>query len=161
MSTILLAALIGLGVAVVGAWKDTLWEPFSWRTFWRSPAVTVVWAGLLSSVLPGREALLIALAAASLERLSVETWKGLFRKRPSKFARRCRDSRWFFERIARRSLPISSMDGGLSAAAVTAAVRSKPPTSPGTNRVSGSRHGSRQERAQLRIVVGTARKSGS
>jgi hypothetical protein len=100
MNAIMLGAVVGLLVAGVGAWKDTMWEEFRWRTFLRSPVVTAIWAALLSIAFPNRDALLVALASAALERLSVEAWKGLIRRPPSKFARSERDTRWVRVRFA-------------------------------------------------------------
>lgn len=94
----MLFALAGLGfglvVAIIGAWKDSRWEPFRWGSFFRSPILGAFWALMLGILYHQQPILLVALAAMSLERVSVELWKGLLRRRPSKFNHPDRDTGW-------------------------------------------------------------------
>lgn len=84
----------GLVVATIGAWKDSRWEPFRWSSFWRSPVLGVFWSLVLSVPFHRQPVFLVALAAMSLERVSVELWKGCLRRRPSKFNHPDRDTGW-------------------------------------------------------------------
>lgn len=96
--------LAGLWTAALGAWKDTLWEPFSARKFFRTPIITVATGGLLLMIfgfpVNFREFFLYIFTAVALERFAVESWKALVRKQPSKFQRPQRDSLWLRERFS-------------------------------------------------------------
>lgn len=91
----------GLVVAGIGAWKDSRWEPFRWASFWRSPILGAGWAFVLGQVFSAQPLILIVLAAMSLERVSVELWKGIIRRRPSKFRQPERDRGWLLEGLGR------------------------------------------------------------
>ncbi|MBI2085173.1 MAG: hypothetical protein HYT71_01530 [Candidatus Aenigmarchaeota archaeon] len=102
MIEIIASAFFGLLIASLGAWKDTLWEPFILRKFFRSPIITTFWGWVISNIsfFQGSHWLLMAMAAVTMERLTVETWKALFRKMPGKFKRKkIRDTLWLPERI--------------------------------------------------------------
>lgn len=92
-------AMFGFIVAIVGAWKDTLWEPFRWGSFWRSPIITTTWAVVLLYSFVSSHWLLISLSSVALERLTVEIWKGIWRRKPSKFADPLRDTHWVSRRL--------------------------------------------------------------
>ena len=104
--TVAACIVVGFLVAILGAWKDTLWEQFSLRKFLRTPALTGI-AGVSLVVIMGSpsgfwEGILYVLSAASLERLVVDSlYKGIRRKMPSKFLRYQRDTRWLRERISK------------------------------------------------------------
>lgn len=89
----------GLLTASGGAYKDVQWEPFSWRTFLRSPIVGAGWGGALGAIAPSAPWVLIGLACIGGERLSVEAWKALRRKMPSKFKHEKRDWGWLLHRL--------------------------------------------------------------
>ncbi len=102
MIEIVASAFFGLLIASLGAWKDTLWEPFVPRKFIRSPIITAFWGWVISNIplFHGSHWLLMAMAAVTMERLTVETWKALFRKMPGKFKRKkMRDTGWLPERM--------------------------------------------------------------
>jgi hypothetical protein len=94
-----LSVVAGFLVAICGAWKDTLFEPFKLRKFFRSPLVVTFWALVLFYCYPARPGVLLVLSACALERLSVEGWKAIIRKPPGKFARPERDTRWLSKRL--------------------------------------------------------------
>lgn len=96
---ILACIAIGIMVATTGAWKDTVWEPFKWRTFFKSPVAITGWGIILTVIFPSEKWFFIALSATALERLSVEIWKGVFRKMPSKFKNPNKDTTWLLKRI--------------------------------------------------------------
>jgi len=95
----ILSIAAGFLVASCGAWKDTLFEPFELRKFFRSPLLVALWALVLFCSYPTRPGVLLVLSACALERLSVEGWKAIIRKPPGKFARPQRDTRWLFKRL--------------------------------------------------------------
>ncbi len=101
MPAVVASILIGFCVALVGAWKDIVWEPFSFRTFMRTPIICTFWGVVLVIFLKDKDWFLIALSAIALERLSVELWKALFRKMPSKFKSKSRDTQWLKIRLRR------------------------------------------------------------
>jgi len=96
---VMLSILAGLVVAICGAWKDTLFEPFELRKFFRSPLVVALWSLILFCFYRREPSLLLILSACALERLSVEGWKGIIRKPPGKFAHPQRDTRWLSKRL--------------------------------------------------------------
>lgn len=120
-SSILLGAVFGSIVALLGAWKDTQWEPFRWQSFFKTPILTVSWAFVLSRRYPRVPWVLLSLSAVALERLTVETWKGLLRRPPSKFRRRrhsrVRDTQWLRLRLRRlfRSIQLRPARSGQNA----------------------------------------------
>jgi hypothetical protein len=68
--------IVGVIVAVGGGWKDAPKEGFDALKFFRSPAMTVFYAILLSRVT--ESSLLIAVAAIGYERATAETYKTFF-----------------------------------------------------------------------------------
>jgi hypothetical protein len=88
--TLARAALVGLVVGVIiavgGAWKDAPKEGFDPIKFFRSPWMTVAYAVVLSRMTS--DYLLIAAAAVGFERATAETYKTFFvrSKPPGKFA---------------------------------------------------------------------------
>ena len=91
--------------ALTGAWKDTLWEPFEWKKFLRSPVITAV-CGYLLLVITDEQptvsyVVLFLFSSVGLERLVTESWKAVLRKMPSKFGRPERDTGWLRERLQR------------------------------------------------------------
>lgn len=92
----------GLLVAAGGAWKDTRWESFNWRTFLRSPIVAGSWSLIIHHFAPNAGWFLLSLSCIGAERLTVETWKALWRKMPSKFKQPGRDRGWIIERLTSR-----------------------------------------------------------
>lgn len=101
MQAVFLSLILGIVVATIGAWKDMQWEPFSFKTYIRSPILCLLWSIPLVLYFQTERTILIALAAISMERLTVELWKGLLRKMPSKFKSENRDTQWVKERIRR------------------------------------------------------------
>ena len=103
--TMLAIAFGGFFVAAFGAWKDTLWEKFSLKKFFRTPIITIA-MGILLVVLLGSpsdflEGIGYALSAVTLERLAVDCiYKAIRRKMPSKFLRPQRDTGWLRERLS-------------------------------------------------------------
>ena len=101
--------LAGLLVASFGAFKDTLWESFSLRKFFRTPTITVI-AGMILYQLAFKpdslgDLLFFSLSSVGLERLLVDSlYKGIRRKMPSKFLRPQRDTRWMHDRFSQLTL---------------------------------------------------------
>ncbi len=81
----LVGLLVGIIIAIGGAWKDAPKEGFQLLKFFRSPSMTVVCALALSAV--SDSYLQIAVAAIGYERAAVETWKTMLtrEKAPGKF----------------------------------------------------------------------------
>lgn len=68
--------LVGLVIAIGGAWKDAPIEGFERLKFFRSPALTTVFALLLFPLAPS--VLVAAIAAAGYERATSENYKTFF-----------------------------------------------------------------------------------
>lgn len=68
--------VVGLVIAIGGGWKDAPKEGFQLLKFFRSPAMTVAYAILLSNVTTHH--MLIAAGAIGFERATAETWKKFF-----------------------------------------------------------------------------------
>lgn len=68
--------LAGLIIAVGGAWKDAPIEGFEYLKFWRSPALTVLFAVLLFPL--SGNAMLAGIAAIGYERAASENYKTFF-----------------------------------------------------------------------------------
>ena len=85
LSSALVGLLVGIIIAIGGAWKDAPKEGFELLKFFRSPSMTVVCAIALSALTGSH--LQIAVAAIGYERAAVETWKTLLtrEKPPGKF----------------------------------------------------------------------------
>ena len=87
--------LAGFIPASFGAYKDTKWEPFSFKKFIRSP-ILAMFGGLIGIYIYRSHPLeLIAIFSLFIERITVEFWKGVIRrKKPSKFNSKERDTGW-------------------------------------------------------------------
>ncbi|HEY0379846.1 MAG TPA: hypothetical protein VGC87_23215 [Pyrinomonadaceae bacterium] len=95
---------IGLFIASTGAWKDTIFEDFSLRKFFRSPLITEgVYLILLYFYWQQAQQFkflwLILLASAALERVVVEGWKAIIRQPPGKFKSPTKDRGWLLNRV--------------------------------------------------------------
>ena len=98
MTAIIVSLILGIIVACIGAWKDTLWEPFRWRSFVRTPILVLIWALMLQFLFQDSSSILVALAAIAMERFTIEGWKAVLRPMPSKFRRKTRDTLWLLVR---------------------------------------------------------------
>jgi hypothetical protein len=76
LTTVVVGFVVGLVIAIGGAWKDAPKEGFDLLKFFRSPAMTVAYALLLSAFTSRN--LLVAAAAIGFERATAETWKTFF-----------------------------------------------------------------------------------
>ncbi len=80
-----MAILAGVMTASWGAYKDTPYEGFEWKSFFRSVVSTLGFFVLLGWMVEmfGMEAsvIVLVLAAMAFERISHEIWKGLFRRK--------------------------------------------------------------------------------
>ncbi len=92
---------VGCFIAITGSWKDTLFEKFEIVKFFRSPIITQVWYLFLLHFY-GRPMVLILLASAALERLTVEGYKAIRRQPQGKFQRATKDRGWLRDRLERR-----------------------------------------------------------
>lgn len=95
----MLGFLLGLVVAACGAWKDTLFEPFSIAKFFRSPVVVELWFLFLLYAYPAYPVPLVLLSSVALERLSVEAYKAVRRQPPGKFKSPTKDRGWLLKRL--------------------------------------------------------------
>ncbi|MGK2962322.1 MAG: hypothetical protein ACSLFK_09285 [Gemmatimonadaceae bacterium] len=68
--------VVGMLIAAGGSWKDAPKEGFDFLKFFRSPALTVIFACIVSQFTT--DLLLIAVAAVGYERAAAETWKTFF-----------------------------------------------------------------------------------
>lgn len=97
---------VGMFIATTGAWKDTLFESFSLRKFFRSPLVTeAVYLMLLyfyrQAAQQFKFLFLILLSSAALERVVVEGYKAIIRQPPGKFKSPTKDRGWLLDRMKR------------------------------------------------------------
>jgi hypothetical protein len=85
LSSALVGLIVGIIIAIGGAWKDAPKEGFQMLKFFRSPIMTLICAIALSTLTDSY--LQIAVAAIGYERAAVETWKTLLtrEKPPGKF----------------------------------------------------------------------------
>lgn len=100
MKGAMLGVLSGLVIAGVGAWKDTLYEPFEFSKFMRSPVICGIAGAIVGGVAPNLGAIPMASTAIVMERITVEGWKALGRKPPGKFKMEGRDSGWLYRRLS-------------------------------------------------------------
>lgn len=94
-----LGFLGGMAVAIMGAWKDTLYEDFQLSKLMRSPLIGTVTGGLIAGTYPSLPGPILLTSSIACERLAVEGWKAVIRKLPGKFARENRDTNWLPERL--------------------------------------------------------------
>ncbi len=101
MRILLLALAAGVITALFGAIKDTRWERFRWKTFFRSPIITLLWAAILLAIPDLPRPIAIGLVAVTLERATTEIWKGLFRRPDRNFFRMGSEARRLTESLMR------------------------------------------------------------
>ena len=101
MIVYILGFFMGFFIAITGSWKDTLFEKFEIVKFFRSPIVTQAWYLILLYAYRGNSIVLIVLASAALERVTVEGYKALRRQPPGKFQRDTKDRGWLRDRLSR------------------------------------------------------------
>ena len=90
---------MGCFIAITGSWKDTLFESFQIVKFFRSPIITQIWYLVLLYCYGGRPLILIILASAALERVTVEGYKAVRRQPPGKFQSVTKDRGWLLDRL--------------------------------------------------------------
>ena len=98
---IVIGATIGLITAALGAYKDTTFEGFSMRTFWRSPIIAAIYGGIGSQLFPkNKSVLLLAGFCSTAERITIETYKATTGRVPGKFEWGVEGDRgWIWKRI--------------------------------------------------------------
>lgn len=94
-----LGFFVGLFIATTGAWKDTLFEEFEIKKYFRSPLVTQFWYIVLLVLFPKENWFLLCLGSATLERFSIEGYKALIRQPPGKFKSPTKDRGWLIKRL--------------------------------------------------------------
>ncbi len=101
---------MGFFIAITGSWKDTLFEKFEIVKFFRSPIITGLWYLVLLYYYADDHLILIVLASAALERVTVEGYKAIIRKPPGKFQSDTKDRGWLLDRLqgAEKSPPSDS-----------------------------------------------------
>lgn len=100
----------GLVTAAVGSYKDTLYEDFELRKFFRSPVLTLLWYVVVDWFFPLAPVFLKVGTCSMLERITVETYKAVIRHPPGKF-KNCscdngtctvhKDRGWMLDRVSR------------------------------------------------------------
>jgi hypothetical protein len=100
--------LPGFLTAFGGAYKDTIFEPFEPIKFFRSPIVCFIWYIIVDKIYPTQPVILKLGLSSMMERLTVESYKAIFRPEPGKFKRctckenKCvleKDRGWLLERL--------------------------------------------------------------
>jgi hypothetical protein len=101
--------LPGFLTAFGGSYKDTLFEPFEPLKFFRSPIVCFVWYIIINSIYVNDAVILKIGLCSMMERLSVETYKAVYKPEPGKFKNcKCvknecvleKDRGWFLDRLS-------------------------------------------------------------
>lgn len=78
---------IGLVTAILGAYKDTTFEEFDTKTFFRSPIIAGIYGAIGAQAFKkNKSEILLAAFASTAERITVETWKATTGKTPGKFS---------------------------------------------------------------------------
>ena len=94
-----------------GAYKDTLFEPFEPLKFFRSPIVCFIWYIIVNMIYKNEPVLLKIGLSSMMERITVETYKAIYKPEPGKFLNcKCIDNKchlekdrgWFLDRISRK-----------------------------------------------------------
>lgn len=110
--SILWGFLPGFLTALGGAYKDTMFEPFEFMKFWRSPIITFIWYVVIDYFYPMQPVILKMGFSSMMERLSVETYKAVLRVPPGKFKNctcidnKCvlqKDRGWFIDRLQNKT----------------------------------------------------------
>jgi hypothetical protein len=100
--------LPGFLTAIGGSYKDTLFEPFEQLKFFRSPIVSFVWYIIINHFYKYDSVILKLGLCSMMERLSVETYKAIYKPEPGKFnnckcaENKCileKDRGWFLDRL--------------------------------------------------------------
>ena len=91
----------GFIVALGGSYKDTLYEGFFWLRFFRSPVIGMFTGFIVGLVYPDLPLVALFGTSIAFERLCVETWKAVIRKKPGKFEMEGRDNEWLRIRFGR------------------------------------------------------------
>lgn len=100
--------LPGIITALGGAYKDTMFEPFEFIKFWRSPILTFIWYFIIDKIYPNYPVILKIGFSSMMERLTVETYKAVKKSAPGKFknctcvGHKCilqKDRGWFIDRL--------------------------------------------------------------
>lgn len=104
ITAIIIGFLTGLSVAILGAWKDTMYEGFSVIKFIRSPLCGCLGAVVAYLIYGSRlDIFLLFACAVTIERLMVETYKMLhWPYKPGKFSSPTRDRGWLIKRLTGR-----------------------------------------------------------
>ena len=92
--------LIGLATAFLGQYKDTKFEPFETKKFFRSPIIGAFYGILGAKIFPkNKSKLLLAGFVSTSERITMESWKALNGVDPGKFTwGPDRDRGWLFKK---------------------------------------------------------------
>lgn len=100
--------LPGLFTAFGGAYKDTLFEPFEPLKFFRSPVICFIWYIIIDTMYKQYPVILKIGLASMMERLTVESYKAIYKPEPGKF-KSCecinnscvlkKDRGWFLDRL--------------------------------------------------------------
>jgi len=85
MTEIIVCFAVGFITATLGAIKDSPHEGFKPIIFWRSPVVCCLWGIVAHFIFTGANLILIATFSSTCERISVETYKAIIKKKPGKF----------------------------------------------------------------------------
>jgi len=100
--------LSGFLTSFGGAYKDTLFEPFETLKFFKSIIVAFIWYVIIDKIYPNDPIILKIGLCSMMERLSVETYKAIYRPEPGKFKNckcennKCiltKDRGWLLDRI--------------------------------------------------------------
>lgn len=106
--SILWGLVPGFITALGGSYKDTLFEPFEHLKFFRSPIICFIWYIIVDMVYKNQPVLLKIGLSSMMERITVESYKALYKPEPGKFKScKCvknecvleKDRGWFLDRI--------------------------------------------------------------
>ena len=100
--------LPGLITSAIGAYKDTLYEEFENKKFFRSTIITFLWYILINYIYPKEPVILKIGMCSMMERITVELYKAFHKPAPGKF-KNCtcknnsciihKDRGWMIDRI--------------------------------------------------------------
>ena len=97
IGAIIMGLFAGGFVATTGMLKDIRWEPFSMKKYLRSPIIALIWAIVSFYAFQANDLFILMGFCAGMERITVEIWKGMLRKKPSKFNNANRDTQWLVD----------------------------------------------------------------